>query len=206
MDIIIGTKKGMTQIFNEEGNVVPCTILDVSEVKVVGKRTKEKDGYEAIILGMGKRKKANKAQEGKFKELEYVPQFVSEFRVDEEEDIANINIGDEVSVKNFKVGDKVNVTGTTKGKGFQGVVKRWGFHGGSRTHGQSDRERAPGSIGAGTDPGRVFKGKKMPGHMGAKTKTVLNLPVVKLDEKNSLICVMGAVPGAYNSIVKVRKS
>lgn len=201
--MVIGKKKEMTQLFQEDGKVVPCTIIDVSGVKVVGKRSKAKDGYEAIILGLGKKKRPTKAEVGKYKGLKYVPQYVREFRLEKSEE--GFKTGEEVKLDRFKVGDKIYVTGTTKGKGFQGVVKRWGFHGGDRTHGQSDRERAPGSIGAGTDPGRVFKGKKMPGHMGNRAKTVLNLKVVKVDDKNSLLCVKGAVPGGRNSILKIYK-
>lgn len=205
MSVIVGQKREMTQIFDKGGRVVPCTIVDVSNTKVVALRTLKRDGYDAIILGFGKKKKPKKVEIGKYKKLKYVPQFVCEFRkerIDKEKDYA---IGDEVKAAAFNIGDKVDVTGVTKGKGFQGVVRRWGFKGGPRTHGQSDRERAPGSIGGGTDPGRVFKGKKMPGHMGMRTKTVLNLEVVKIDTKNDLLCIKGALPGWRNSYLKIRK-
>ncbi len=204
MNGIVGIKKGMTQIYNKNDNVVPCTVIDVSDTYIVGKKTTNRDGYKAVIVGKGKKKKAKKAELGKYKKLKFVPRFVSEFRVSDEEDITKYQVGDKVGVKNIKVGDKVNVTGITKGKGFQGVVKRWRFKGGSRTHGQSDRERAPGSIGGGTDPGRVYKGKKMPGHMGDKTKTVKNVEIVKVDSRNSLICLKGAVPGSNNAFIKIK--
>ena len=206
MSAILGLKRDMTQIFGKDGRLIPCTILDVSGVKMVGKRTKEKDGYEAIILGLGRKKHPTKAEISKFKNLKYVPQHIAEFRTDRIENITDLKIGDGVRADVFKVDDKVNISGKTKGKGFQGVIKRWGFHGGPRTHGQSDRERAPGSIGGGTDPGRVFKGKKMPGHMGFRTKTVVNLKIVKVDSENNLLCVKGAVPGSRNSVLKIYRS
>lgn len=201
MKAILGLKKGMTQIFGKDGNVIVCTIIDVTDVKVVGKRTKEVDGYEAVVLGIGKKKKPTKSEVGKYKSLKYVPKTAFEFK--DFVNLEDLKLGDEVKADIFEVGDKVDASAVTKGKGFQGVVKRWGFHGGSRTHGQSDRERAPGSIGGGTDPGRVFKGKKMPGHMGAKIKTVLNLEVVKVNKEDSLLCLKGAVPGHKNTVVKV---
>lgn len=203
MDSILGFKKEMTQLFDEKGKVLPCTVIDVSGVKVVGERTKEKDGYKAVILGIGRKKGATRSQQGRFKRLRYVPKFVREFRLEDGE--TNFKFGQEVKADVFTIGEKVKITGVTKGKGFQGVVRRWGFHGGPRTHGQSDRKRAGGSIGAGTTPGRVLKGKKMPGHMGAEKKSILNLEIVKVDKENSLICVKGAVPGARNSLLLISK-
>lgn len=196
----------MTQIFKENGDVVPCTIVDVADVRVIGKKTEKTDGYMAVILGIGSKRKPSKAEIGKFKKLKYVPGVTFEFRMNDLEKLGDYNIGDKVNADLFKVGDIVNVTGVTKGKGFQGVVKRWRFKGGPRTHGQSDRERSPGSIGGGTTPGRVFKGKKMPGRMGNKKKTILNIEIVKVDAKNSILCLRGAVPGGRNSMIKIHKS
>ncbi len=203
MNTIIGYKKGMTQIFKDNGDVLPCTVVDVSQVKVVGFKTKEKDGYNAIVLGVGEKKKPTKAEIGKFSKIKFVPKKSIEVRVKEEEELKNVSLGEEVKLDHFKEGTLVNVSGTTKGKGFQGVVKRWGFKGGKRTRGQSDRQRHPGSIGAGTSPGRVFRGKKMAGHMGNRKKTVKNLEVVKIDAENKLIFLKGAIPGKKDSLVKI---
>ena len=195
----------MTQIFDKKGNVIPCTIIDVNNVKFIDRKEKQKHGYDAVILGIGEKKHKNKAELGKYKELKCVPRKVVEFRVDDLNEYDKYKIGDKIEADIFTLEDKIKVTGITKGKGFQGVVKRWGFKGGQRTHGQSDRKRAPGSIGAGTDPGRVWKGKKMPGHMGMKVKSIMNLKVEKVDKENGLICVKGAVPGSRNSIIKLYK-
>ena len=201
---ILGYKKQMTQIYDQEGDVIPCTLIEVSDSYIIGKRTVEKHGYSALVIGIGKKKKSKKVEKPKYKKLGFVPLKVVEVRT-EFDNKDDIKVGNEVSLDDFKVGDKVDVTGDSKGKGFQGVVKRWGFKGGPRTHGQSDRERAPGSIGGGTDPGRVYKGKKMPGHMGNKTKTVLNLELVKVDKDNKVIFVKGSVPGSVNTILKIVK-
>lgn len=195
----------MTSIYDDKGNYIPCTIIDTSGVKVVGLRTSEKDGYEAIILGIGQKKKPTKNEKRRFKNLKMVPEAVLEIRKEKLPEGKECKIGDEVTLEDFSVNDTVNITAKTKGKGFQGVVKRWRFKGGPRTRGQSDRERHGGSIGAGTDPGRVFKGKKMPGHMGQITKTVLRLPVVKVDNESNILCVKGAVPGCRNEIVRIIK-
>ncbi len=199
---ILGVKKEMTQIFDKDGNATACTIVDVSEAVIVGKRTEEKDGYNALVLGYGKKKNPSDIEKKNFKDLKFVPMYIKEVRMDELEDC---KVGDEVKLDDFKVGDKVNVSAKTKGKGFQGVMKRWGFKGGPRTHGQSDRERAPGSIGGGTDPGRVYKGKKMPGRMGGKKKTIMNLEIVRKDEKDKLICIKGGIPGARGTFVTILK-
>jgi|OpeIllAssembly_1097287.scaffolds.fasta_scaffold133146_2 large subunit ribosomal protein L3 len=198
MKTIIGLKKNMSQIFQKDGNVVPVTFIDVTDVVVAHKKTMEKDGYEAYVIAIGKKKNPSKAEIGKFKELGYVPEHAVEAELDVE-----LNIGDKVSPEIFVESKKVNITGITKGKGFQGVVKRWGFKGGPRTHGQSDRQRHPGSIGMRTTPGRVFKGKKMGGRMGGDAKTVKNLKLVEIDAANSLLAVKGAVPGNKNSLVIV---
>lgn len=196
MKTLIGLKKNMSQIFQENGNIVPVTFIDVSDLVVAHKKNEEKDGYTSIVIGLGKKKDPSKAEIGKYKELGHVPMFAVEVEMD-----ADMKIGDIVSPLMFKDIKKVNITGITKGKGFQGVVKRWGFHGGPRTHGQSDRQRHPGSIGMRTTPGRVFKGKKMGGRMGGDTKTVMNLKLVKVDVENQLLAVKGAVPGNKGSLV-----
>jgi large subunit ribosomal protein L3 len=201
MGILLGFKKEMTQIFSEDGTVVPCTILKADDVWVVGKRSKENDGYDAVILGIGKRRKPGKAELGKYKEISFVPKYTAEFRV---KDAGNLKVGSEIDLTSFTIGQKVHVSGITKGKGFQGVVKRWGFKGGQRTHGQSDKQRSPGSIGGGTDPGRVYKGKKMPGRMGGTKRTIQNLEVVKIDPDKRIICIKGAIPGSRNSLIKVQ--
>ncbi len=198
MKFTIGIKKEMTQVYEEDGTVVPVTILDIGGVVVVGFKTKERDGYNAIILGKGQKRKTNKALMMKYKKLGFVPKYVSEFKVEEIPE--DVKVGQRWDL-NFDEVKKVKVTGKTKGKGFAGVVKRWGFAGGPRTHGQSDRLRAPGSIGAGTTPGRVFKGMKMAGHMGDKKKTVKNLKFVKFIKDKNLVLIKGAVMGGRNNVV-----
>lgn len=187
----------MSQVFQDDGNVVPVTYIDVTEVVVAHKKSIEKDGYMVYVLGMGKKSKPTKAEVGKYKELGFVPEHSVEAVIDGVE----LNIGDKVDVNLFTDVKRVNISGMTKGKGFQGVVKRWGFTGGKRTHGQSDRMRHPGSIGMRTTPGHVVKGKKMGGHMGNDLMTVKNLKVVMIDETQGIIAVKGAVPGNVDSIV-----
>ena len=193
----------MSQLFQEDGTVVPMTYLSVKDVTVVGKRTKDKDGYDALVLGYGKKKNTIKAEEGKFKAAGFVPEFVLEGNMD---NIEQYNIGDVVKPTVFALNEKLNVTGFTKGKGFAGVIKRWGFDGGPRTHGQSDRERHGGSLGMRTTPGRVFKGKKMGGRMGNIRKTIKGLKVVFIDEVNGIIGVKGAVPGNKGSLVVLKST
>lgn len=200
MKTLIGIKKNMSQLFLEDGNVVPVTYIDVTDIVVAHKKTAEKDGYNAIVLGHGKKSKPTKAETGKYKQLGYVPEFVAEVVVDSNE----LNIGDKVSASMLEGVTKVDVTGITKGKGFQGVVKRWGFAGGKRTHGQSDRQRHPGSIGMRTTPGRVFPGHKMGGRMGADQQTVKNLKVVLVDDTNGVIALKGAVPGNQGAFVIIK--
>jgi len=200
MKTLIGLKQNMSQIFIEDGNVVPVTYIDVEGIIVVHKKTEEKDGYNAYVLGKGQKHNPTKAEIGKYKELGFVPKIAIEVVIDGLE----LNIGDKVTASIFEGSKKVDVTGITKGKGFQGVVKRWGFKGGKRTHGQSDRERHPGSIGMRTTPGRVFKGKKMGGHMGVDTKTVKNLKLVLLNNESNIIAVKGAVPGNTGSLVIIK--
>ncbi|MBU0976423.1 MAG: 50S ribosomal protein L3 [Patescibacteria group bacterium] len=205
MSAILGYKKDMTQIFDSKGRVVPCTVVDVSGVYVIGKKTQEKDGYEALILGIGKKRNPKKTES--IRGIKDVPLKRYEFRPERTRDmnLDDYNVGDAVKIDMFKEGDMVQVTGDSKGRGFQGVVKRYRFHGGPRTHGQSDRERAPGSIGAGTDPGRVFKGKKMPGRFGGAKTTLKNIEIVKVEPGKSLLCLKGSIPGARNGLLKIYK-
>lgn len=200
MKVIIAQKKEMTQIFDEDGKVIPVTIVDVNDVYVIGQKSQDRDGYEALIFGKGKKKNANKPEQGKYKKLGFVPNFIKEIKGADSE----IKEGEIVAANVFVEGDKVSVTGTSKGKGFQGVMKRWNFHGGPKTHGQSDRWRAPGSIGSGTTPGRVYKGKKMAGRMGGEQVTVDNLRVVLIDEENGLLGIRGAVPGNKGSYLIIK--
>lgn len=200
MKAIIAQKKEMTQVFGEDGRVVPVTIVDVNEVYMIGKKDEDKDGYQAIILGKGKKKNANKPELGKYKKLGFVPNFIKEIRDTEIELEENTKIDANL----FENGEVISVTGDTKGKGFQGVVKRWNFHGGPKTHGQSDRWRAPGSIGSGTTPGRVYKGKKMAGRMGGNQITVKNLEIVLVDKENGLIGIKGAIPGNKGSYIIIK--
>jgi large subunit ribosomal protein L3 len=200
MKTLIGIKKNMSQMFQDDGNVIPVTYIDVTEVVVAHKKTMEKDGYVAYVLGMGKKDKPTKAEVGKYKELGFVPLHSVEAVIDG----AELNIGDKVSPSMFADVKRVNVSGMTKGKGFQGVVKRWGFKGGPRTHGQSDRMRHPGSIGMRTTPGRVFPGHKMGGRMGNDLMTVKNLKVVLTDDTQGMIAVRGAVPGNVDSLVIIK--
>lgn len=200
MKTLIGIKQNMSQIFMENGNIVPVTYIAITDVVVAHKKTVEKDGYSCLVLGFGKKHKPTKAELGKFQELGYVPEFQTEVEIDDNA----MNIGDKVTPALFADVKKCSVTGVTKGKGFQGVMKRWGFHGTARTHGQSDRQRHPGSIGMRTTPGRVFKGKKMGGHMGTDTMTVKNLKVVTVDDSQGLIAVKGAVPGNTGALVIIK--
>jgi large subunit ribosomal protein L3 len=203
MSFALGKKIEMTQVFTDDGRVLPVTVLDVNDVKVIGTRTEGKDGYNAVILGFGKKRKPTKSEQGKYKKIGYVPFFIAEFRVDS---LEGYEAGEDLKLGTFKEGSKVNISGITKGKGFQGVVKKYGFAGGPKTRGQSDRQRAPGSIGSGTTPGRVYKGKKMPGHMGNVSRTIKNLELVKIDADNKYILVKGAVPGNKGSIVKIKQN
>jgi len=201
---LIGKKVGMTSIFSEEGKNIPCTILEVGPCKVTQIKTEEVDGYNAIQLGFSEQKESrvSKAALGHFKKADSAPlRKLVEFPVDSE-----VVLGDEVSVGIFEEGDYVTVAGTSKGKGFQGVVKRYNFKGvGDATHGQHNRLRAPGSIGAASYPARVFKGMRMGGQMGnARVKTE-NLQVLKVLADKNMIVVKGAVPGARNSYITIEK-
>lgn len=203
---LLGKKLGMTSYYTAEGNVVPVTVIEVGPCKILEIKTKAKHGYEAIKLGFGVRKvkSVNKAQLAEYTKLNIEPpRIVKEFR---NFDISGFNVGADLTVDLFKVGEKVKVTSKSKGKGFQGVMKRHGFGGvGGQTHGQSDRERAPGSIGSSSYPSRVFKGMRMAGRMGYEQVTVRNLKVVKIVPEKNVILVKGAVPGAINSFVEINK-
>ena len=202
--VLIGRKVGMTQIFADDGAAVPVTVIEAESSVVTLKKTKETDGYEAIQLGYGRirQKRVTKALQGHFRKADK-----GFFRVLREfaADVSNYELGQELKVDVFQVGDYVDVVGTTKGKGFAGVVKRHGFRGGRASHG-SMFHRAPGSIGASAEPSRVFKGKKLPGHMGDVKKTTQNLLVMSVRPESNLILVKGSVPGCKNGIVLIRQS
>ncbi len=198
---LLGKKIGMTQTFRENGDLAPVTVLQVGPCIVTQIRTLEKDGYEAVQIGFGEAKRLNRPLRGHLKNGPLL-RHLREVPFDTTQDL---QVGQGIGVTLFEPGDLVNVIGTTKGRGFQGVVKRHGFAGGPRTHGQSDRLRAPGAIGAGTFPGRVVKGKRMPGHMGNVRVTVKNLEVVQVDQERNLLMLKGGVPGAPNGLVLVHK-
>ena len=201
---IIGKKLGMTQIFSEYGESVAVTVIEAEPSVVIQKKTRDIDGYDAIQLGFGrvKRKNVTKALQGHFKKADKgLFRLLREFRTDSNA----YELGQELKVDLFKVGDYVDVSGTSKGKGFAGVVKRHGFSGGRATHG-SMFHRAPGSIGASADPSRVFKGKKLPGHMGSERVTIQNVMVWAVRPEQNLILVKGAVPGGKNGIVLIKRA
>lgn len=204
MSGIIGKKLGMTQIFDESGAVVPVTVIEAGPCPVVQVRNADRDGYNAVQLGFGaqKARRTNKAEAGHAAKagLEAAPAVLREFEFAEAP-----SIGERVTVDTFERGTRVKVTGTTKGRGFQGVMKRHGFGGGRASHGATRIHRAPGSIGAGTNPSRVIKGKRMPGHMGNVQQTVRNLLVAKIDAERNLLYVRGAVPGPVNGYVYITK-
>lgn len=205
---IIGKKIGMTSIYNEQGKLIPCTVVEAGPCIVTQVRTKSVDGYSAIQVGFGekKEKSTTNALKGHFKKAATTPKVkLVEFRLDESIDY-DIKLGQEINVNIFNENEFVDVTGTSKGKGFQGVVKRHNFGGVMQaSHGQHNRLRAPGSIGAGSDPSRVFKGMKMAGRMGGETVTVQNLVVLKIDQEKNLLLIKGAVPGHKNSLVIIYK-
>jgi large subunit ribosomal protein L3 len=204
MSSLIGIKKGMTSIYGDNGKSLPCTILEVGPCVVTQIKTEEKDGYSAVQIGFGERKEKHttNAQMGHFKASKTTPKkelAEATFETD-------VKLGDVLTVDLFEEGEFVDVVGTSKGKGFQGVVKRHGFAGvGQATHGQHNRLRAPGSIGAGSDPSRVFKGMKMAGRMGGDTVKVQNLQVIKILSDKNILVVKGAVPGPTGSKIIVEK-
>ncbi len=202
---IIGKKIGMTQIFSPEGKVIPVTVIEAGPCSVVQRKTVETDGYEAVQLGFGdvKEKHVTKPLKGHFeKHGVALRKVLKEFRLDE----ITLNTGDEVKADTFAEGECVDVTGISKGKGYAGVIKRWGTHRLKETHGTGPVHRHPGSMGACSSPSRVFKGKKLPGHMGNVKVTVQNLDVVKVDAERNLILVKGAVPGPKGGIVTIKNT
>lgn len=198
---IVGRKIGMTQLFQDGGEVV-VTAIEAGPCFVTQIKTEAKDGYDAVQVGFGEAKRLNSAQKGHLKDVGRF-KYLREFDM---EDIESAQVGQKLDVDMFKSGDLVDVTGTSKGKGFAGVVKRYHFAGGPKTHGQSDRHRAPGSIGAGTNPGRVFKGTRMAGHMGNRRVTVRNLKVIDVDLARHLVLVEGAVPGSNKGLLLIKKA
>ena len=201
---IIGKKVGMTQIFDEIGNVIPVTVIEAGPCTVTQVKTIETDGYNSIQLGFGevKEKHVNKPLKGHFTKSKLTPKkHLREFRVDSTE----AKVGDEIKADVFEQGDKIDVQGTTKGKGFQGVIKRHRQHRGPMGHG-SMYHRRPGSMGPCADPGRVYPGKNLPGHMGCQTVTIQNLDVVRVDLDKNVILVKGSVPGPKGAILKIKKS
>jgi large subunit ribosomal protein L3 len=205
MSGIIGKKLGMTQIFDEAGAVVPVTVIEAGPCPVVQVRSAAKDGHTAVQLGFGRQKdkRASKAEKGHALKagLDAAPAVLKEFRFDADAP----EVGATFTVDGFEKGGRVKVTGVTKGRGFAGVMKRHGFAGGRASHGATRIHRAPGSIGAGTNPSRVIKGKRMPGHMGDEQQTVRNLLVAKVDAERNLLYVRGAVPGPVNGVVYIQK-
>ena len=202
---IIGKKIGMTQIFDEVGNVIPVTVIEAGPCVVAQKKTAEKDGYDAVQLGFMdvKEKHLTKPEKGHFEKAGVAPKkHLKEFRLD---DCSALNTGDTVSVDTFAAGDKVDVTGITKGHGYTGAIKRWNLHKLRMTHGVGPVHRQSGSMGV-IDPARIFKNKKMAGQWGNEQVTVLNLKVVKIDSEKSLIAIKGAIPGAKDGIVFIRDS
>lgn len=198
---IIGKKIGMTQIFDEAGNVIPVTVVEAGPCVVVQKKTEENDGYKSVQLGFGdiSSKNVNKPRQGHFKKADVaLKRTLKEFRLD---DTDSINVGDVFKADTFTVGDIVDVSGTSKGKGFQGTIKRHNQSRIKETHGSGPTHRHAGSMGANSSPSRIFKGKNLPGHMGSESVTVQNLTVVKVDVENNLIAIKGAVPGPNGGTV-----
>ena len=202
---ILGKKLGMTQLFTEDGVMIPVTVVEAGPCRVIQKKTIENDGYSAVQVGFGEKKEKHttKAMQGHFKKAGtgYM-RYLKEFKLDS---AAEMNVGDEIKADVFAAGEAVDVTGITKGKGYAGTIKRWGTHRGPMTHG-SMYHRRPGSMGATSDPGRVYKGKKLPGHMGVNNVTILNLDVVKVDAEKNLLFIKGSVPGVKGSLLCLRDS
>lgn len=206
MSGLLGKKIGMTSVYNEHGDLVPVSVIKAGPCKIVSIKTKEKDGYSALQLGFGEKKEKNisKPVLGQFKKKELKPaEVMKEFKFPPKEDN---KVGDEINVSIFSDGEKIKIRARSKGKGFQGVMRRHGFGGvGGTTHGQSDRLRAPGSIGASSYPSRVFKGQRMAGRKGFENVTISNLKIYKVIPEQNLILVRGAIPGAINTIVELLK-
>ena len=202
---ILGKKIGMTQVFTEDGRLIPVSVIQAGPCPVVQKKTEEVDGYTAVQVGYEdkKERRANKPEKGHFAKAGVsVKKHLKEFKL---ENAAELNVGDELKVDQFEVGEMVDVTGTSKGHGFAGTIKRWGTHRGPMTHG-SHYHRGPGSMGACSDPSRVFKGKKLPGHYGVDKVTIQNLDLVKIDTERNLLLVKGSIPGPKGGLVVVRNA
>ncbi len=202
---IIGRKAGMTQIFDEAGKVIPVTVIQAGPCTVVQKKTEEKDGYTAVQLGFDEvpERKLTKPELGHSKKAGKALRVLKEFKLDK---AAEMNVGDQVTASTFAVGDRVDVTGTSKGKGYQGVIKRWNAHRLKETHGSGPVHRHAGSMGSSTDPSRIFKGKIGAGQLGNEQVTVMNLDVVQVDEELGVIAVRGAIPGPRGGVVVLRSS
>ena len=203
---IIGKKMGMTQIFDENGKVVPVTVVEAGPCTVVQKKTVESDGYVAVQLGYGdiSAKKVSKPAKGHFDKADVAPKrTLREFRLD---DISAMNVGDILKADVFAVGDRIDVVGTSKGKGYAGAIKRWNQHRLRESHGTGPVARHAGSMGSCSTPSRVFKGKRLPGHLGAERVTIQNLKVVKVDAENNLIAIKGPIPGPKGSVVCISDS
>jgi large subunit ribosomal protein L3 len=200
---ILAKKIGMTQVFSEEGNLIPVTVMEAGPVKVVQKKEKDRDGYESVQVGFDenrKEKNVTKPMKGHFQKAS-----APSFRILKEIDMEGLNVGDDVTVDIFAVGEKVSITGTSKGKGFQGVMKRHNFGGGPGSHG-SMFNRAPGSVGMGAYPAKVWKNKRMPGHMGQDRVTVQNIEIVDIRKEQNLMLVKGAVPGANGGYLIIKSA
>jgi large subunit ribosomal protein L3 len=200
---LIAKKIGTTQMFHEDGRSDDVTVVQAGPCIVTQVKTPDSDGYTGVQLGFQEVRKLNKPRQGHLSSVDKLFRHLREFGVD---DPSDVEVGQEINAELFEAGDKVDATGTSKGRGFQGGVKRWGFSGGPKTHGQSDRHRAPGSIGAGSSPGHVIKGLKMAGHMGNARITTRNLEVVASDPERNLMFIKGSVPGGRNSIVLLRRA
>jgi large subunit ribosomal protein L3 len=209
VDGLLGTKLGMTQIFDERGEAVPVTVIAAGPCVVTQIKTKQSDGYEAVQLGFGSAKRLTQPERGHLRASQAegtTERLLKHLREVPADDLDDLSVGQEITVGIFRPGDIIDISGVSKGKGFAGVVKRHHFRGGPKTHGQSDRWRAPGSIGAGTTPGRVYKGTRMAGRMGNERVTVQNLRVVRVDEARNLLLVKGSVPGANEGLLLIRRA
>ncbi len=203
MNTLYGYKQKQSQDYDSKGHRVPLTWVKIEPATVVGQRTNKKNGYDAMQITLGNKKHPNKPLQGLLKNIskELTPQYIREIKSDQLK-----TVGEKIIVADvFSAGDKIHVTGKTIGKGFAGVVKRHGFHGGPKTHGQSTKQRHPGSIGQTTTPGRVYKGKRMAGHMGNVTATVKNLEVFSINSEQNMLAVKGLIPGHFGSLVKITK-
>jgi len=200
---LIGRKLGMTQIFDDQGLARPVTVIEAGPCVVTQVRTSDKDGYEAVQLGYGVAKKLNKPEQGHVRKSGHMVKTLREVKAD---NYGEIEIGQVYKADTFAEGELVDVTGTSKGRGFQGGMKRHGFRGAQKTHGQSDRTRAPGSIGSSATPGRVFKGMRMAGHMGNERVTVQNLKILRVDTERNLLLVEGSVPGPNKGTLLIRRA